>query len=183
MLGGLSLRSSVEKGAPLEDGLSGGGFAGAIYKVNSRLSIGPGLGVITQIEDSPSIFPVVLVDWKIRPNLTLKTGSGLGATQAPGLFLEWQASRRLSLSAGGRYERLRFRLDGQGAAPGGVGEETAFAFVTFARFEASPKLSFFASLGLSFARDLRIEDRNGPLLLSETYDTAWRAGIGLTLKL
>lgn len=183
VVGGLTVRSTVEEGAPLEDGVTGGGFFGAGYKVNDRLTIGPGFGLLTQLEDSLSFFPVVLVEWKIRPNLKLGTGRGVGSTQGPGVFLEWKKSSRWSFSAGGRYERLRFRLDDRGVAPRGIGEEASFAFVGFARFKASSKLQLTASLGANFAGTLRLEDRQGRRLFSDSYDSALLAGIGLSLDL
>ena len=122
-------------------------------------------------------------NWQIRPNLSLNTGRGLGSTQGPGVFLEWKKSSRWSFSLGGRYERLRFRLDGRGIAPGGIGEEKSFALVSFAQYRASRKLKLDASLGANFAGTLRLEDRNGSRLFSDSYDSALLAGFGLSLDL
>ncbi len=51
-----TVRVTGEKGADLNDSLTGGGFAGFSYRLNERLTIGPGIGVITQIEDECQYF-------------------------------------------------------------------------------------------------------------------------------
>jgi len=177
------VRTSAEDGAAFEDGISAGGFVGASYKVNDRLRIGPGIGVLTQIEDDPSIFPVILVDWQLARTVRLKTGRGLGATQGPGIFLEWEPNRRWKLAAGGRFDSLRFRLDKRGVAPGGVGEESGLAVVLGATFRASTRAEFAISAGMSFMGELRLEDRDGNLLIREDYDPAPFLGLGFTLRL
>lgn len=177
------IRTTVEDGAAWDDGISGGGIVGASYKVNERLRIGPGIGVFTELEDDPSIFPVLLVDWQITPRWTLKTGGGLGATQGPGVFLEYQPNTRLRFSFGGRFDRLRFRLDDNGVAPGGIGEESALATVVAASWQATRRLEFSASVGMSFLGELRLEDRNGNRIVREDYDPAPFVGLGFTLKL
>ena len=177
------IRTTVEDGAAWDDGITGGGIIGATYKVNDRLSIGPGFGVFTELEDDPSFFPVLLVDWEIAPRLRVKTGRGLGATQGPGVFLEYTPNRRWTLSLGGRFDKLRFRLDDDGVAPGGVGEESALATVVAARWQATRRLAFSASVGMSFLGELRLEDRNGNRIVREDYDPAPFVGLGFTLEL
>ena len=179
VVGGFTLRSTVEQGAPLDEGITWGGFFGASYKVSDRLSIGPGFGYLTEIEDAASLFPVIIIDWKIRPNLTLRTGQGVGSTQGPGLFLDWRINNRWLLSGGGRSERLRFRLDEEGVAPGGVGEDASFAAVLFLEYKARDKLTTFLSVGVNFEGTLTVDDRDGVQLFRKGYDSAGLLGFGL----
>ena len=182
VIGGLFVRSTVEDGARLDDGLTAGGFAGASYRVSDRLSIGPGFGLVGELEDDLGFFPVVVVDWKITPSLTFKTGRGLGATQGPGLFLEWTPSPRWQLSVGGRYDRNRFRLDDRGLAPGGVGQETAFATLVAAQYALRDDLDLSANVGTSFQGNLRLETERGDFLQSSDYDIAFFVGLGIDLR-
>ena len=49
-------------------------FAGIAWDINENLSIGPGFGAFTQIEDDDlDVFPILLVDWDITPKLSLST--------------------------------------------------------------------------------------------------------------
>ncbi len=177
------IRTTVEQGAAWDDGITGGGIVGASYKISDRLRIGPGLGVFTQLEDDPTIFPVLLVDWSITPRLALKTGRGLGATQGPGVFLEYQPSECLLFALGGRYDKLRFRLDDEGSAPRGIGEESAWAVVLGARWQATRRIELNLSVGMSFRGELRLEDRDGNRLVREDHDPAPFVGLGFSLRL
>ena len=177
------VRTTVEDGAAWDDGLTFGGILGASYKVSERLRIGPGVGVFGQLEEDPSIVPVLLVDWSITPRLTLRTGRGLGATQGPGVFLEYRPSSCAAFALGGRYDKLRFRLDDHGLAPRGIGEESSLAVVLAARWQATRRLECNASVGVALLGRLRLEDRDGRLLVRDEHDAAPFVGLGFTLRL
>ncbi len=177
-----TIRATAEGGASLEDGVSGGVLGGISYRFGKNLSLGPGAGVLTEIEDDLSVFPILLVDWKITPELTLRTGRGIGATQGPGVFLAWKPSKSWEVSLGGRYERNRFRLDDTGIAPGGVGEEKSFAAVLGARYVLDPTSSLNVTVGYAFGGELRLEDAGGGALAREDFDPAFFLGLGFDLR-
>ena len=56
-----TIRSSGESGSSFTDSLSGGGLAGVSYRFGDRLTLGPGFGVLSQIEDDVSVFPILLM--------------------------------------------------------------------------------------------------------------------------
>lgn len=175
------LRASAEEGADLGDAKSGGGMIGTAYYFGDKLTLGPGIGYITQLEDTASVFPVLLINWKLADDLTLKTGSGIAATQGPGLALAWAFADEWEATLGGRYESLRFRLDDKGIAPGGVGEVESYPFygaVTHT-WSSGSRLGLFG--GIDVAGRLRLDPRNGPRIASEGYDPA--ASIGLVVEL
>ena len=177
-----TVRTTVEEGADLSDGVTWSVLGGAIYKANDRLSIGPGVGVVGELEDATSVFPILLVEWQITSTLSLKTGEGLGATQGPGLFLEWDPAGCWIFSFGGRYERLRFRLDDHGVAPKGIGQETSFPLVVAARYDFSERFHASATLGVNFFGSVRLEDESGNRITSEDYDPAFFVGFGFGLR-
>ncbi len=109
-----SLRSSGESGASFDETLTGGAFAGVSYKFGDWLTIGPGLGIISQLEESATVFPILIINWKITDSLSLETGRGLAATLGPGLTLNYRPNQQWKFAVGGRYEKLRFRLDKKG---------------------------------------------------------------------
>ena len=172
-----TFRFAAESGADWDDAIQGGVIAGFSYKINDKLTIGPGFGVLTQIEDDPSIFPVLLIDWQITDRLALRTGRGLGATQGPGLQLAWEFEDQWELVFGGRYERLRFRLDNSGIAPGGVGEEESIPLylgVSY-NFDRFTSVSFLA--GVNLAGKLTLENSSGGRISRRDYDPAPFLGI------
>jgi hypothetical protein len=171
-----TLRFVGESGANLEDAASGGGFAGFSYRFGGRLTIGPGIGVITQIADNASVFPVLVINWKITDRLSLETGRGLGATLGPGLTLNWKASNKWNFSLGGRFERLRFRLDKESVAPKGVGEDSAFPLFGGVVYSFSPRSSASLVGGVELDGQLRLEDERGNRIAEENHDPAGFAG-------
>jgi len=156
-----TLRFNAESGASLNDGKNGGVLAGAAYRVNDRLTIGPGIGVFSEIEDDTSFFPILIVDWKITDTLSLETGRGFAATRGHGLQLNWKYSPRWQFAFGGRYEKTRFRLDDSGPAPGGVGQDKAIPLFALAEFAIAEDMKFSLIGGAETSGHLSLEDGSG----------------------
>lgn len=159
-----SLRFNAETGASLDDGQTAGLLAGAAYRVSERLTIGPGLGVFSELEDNTSVFPILIIDWKITDKLSLETGRGFAASRGPGLQLRWAYSPSWQFALGGRYEKTRFRLDDDGVAAGGVGEDTAVPLFALAEFAFSPDAKIGIFGGTEVGGRLRLEDASGRLI-------------------
>jgi hypothetical protein len=167
-----TLRITGESGANLRDSLTGGVFAGFGYRINERLTLGPGVGFISQIEDDASIFPVLIINWKITDTLSLETGRGLGATLGPGISIKWQISEQWNLTLGGRYEKLRFRLDDRAETPNGIGQDASFPIfggITY-NINSSAKLSLVG--GFETSGELQLEDQDGNVLNEQDYESA-----------
>jgi len=176
------IRTSLEDGAAVKDSLRGGGFAGFSYRFGDRLSIGPGIVVISEIEDSPTILPVLLIDWKISDRFRLSTGRGTGASLGPGLVLSCKTSEKWAFSLGARYEKLRFRLNGKGPSPNGVGEDRSiplFAGVTYSFF---PMGRVSLAGGVELGEEHRLEDARGNLIAKEDYDPAGFIGLSFSIR-
>lgn len=171
-----SLRFNAESGAALSDGTTAGLLAGAAYRVSDRLSIGPGLGVFSELEDDASIFPILLIDWQISDTLSLETGGGFAASRGPGLQLRWQYSPRWQFALGGRYEKTRFRLDDDGPAPEGVGEDRAVPLYALAELRVAPDTTLTLIGGAELGANLRLEDDAGARVTDSDLSSAPFAG-------
>jgi hypothetical protein len=178
-----TIRATGEQGAGFSDSVTGGGFGGAAYRFGEHLTIGPGIGVISQLEESATVFPILIIDWKITDRLSLETGGGLGATLGPGLVLNYQANPKWRLSIGGRYEKLRFRLDSGGAVEDGIGEDSSFPLFLGVTHNFSPTSSISLIGGLETGGDLRLEDKDGNLIREESYDTGGFLGLTFNLRM
>jgi hypothetical protein len=174
-----SLRTRFEPGADAEDGLTVGVFAGTSCRFSDSFSAGPGIAAFSEIEDDPTVFPILLIDWDITPRLNIGTGRGQGATQGPGLALTATLNPQWSAGLAGRYEKLRFRLDDQGAAPGGVGEDRLIGLVAFVSHTLAPRWSANAYAGLTADRALTLEDRDGRRLTRTGSDPAATLGLSI----
>ncbi|MCG6931115.1 MAG: hypothetical protein LJE64_11220 [Desulfofustis sp.] len=178
-----SIRSSGESGSDFEDTITGGMLAGVNYRFSDRLTIGPGIGVISQLEDSATVFPVLIIDWRITDRLSLETGRGLAATVGPGLTLKYAANERWSMLVGGRYEKLRFRLADSGSDPGGVGEDASFPLFASITYSFSPLTSVSMVGGAELGGELKQEDNKGRSIAEESYDSAGFLGFTFSVRL
>jgi hypothetical protein len=151
------------------DSYSGGGILAFSYKFSDDLRIGPGIGVVSEIERRPTIFPVLLVDWQISDRFALTTGRGLGASVGPGIQGVYSITKMWNLTLGFRFERTRFRLSPQpGQDLGGIGEDESLP--VFATLRVGPPYAFLAVItGAEFRGRLRIEDQNGGRIAEAEY--------------
>jgi hypothetical protein len=177
-----SLRYDYEDGADREDGQTAGAFLGFAWRFSDSLAIGPAMGLFSELEsDSPNIFPALLVDWDITDRLRLSTGPSIGATQGPGLSLDYGVTDRLRLGVAGRYENIRFRLDDDGPAPGGIGQDTSFPLVVTLDYEPFPGSRLAAFAGAEFGGELTLEDASGRTVETREYDPAPIVGVAFRI--
>lgn len=177
------IRWDYQSGARSSDGRTYGVFAGVAFRLNNRLTIGPAFGAFSQLEDSGTdVFPALLVDWKIDDRWSLSTSSGLGATQGPGLTLRYAVNDRVSLALTARSERVRFRLDGTGLAPNGVGEDRSVPVVISLAYDPNPGVSLSAFVGAEFNGQLTLDNANGAEISRQSYETAPIAGLAFRLR-
>jgi hypothetical protein len=176
------IRWDYQSGASASDGMTYGVFAGIAWQVSPTLRIGPAFGAYSQLEGDVDLFPALLVDWDIADRWNLSTGTGPGATRGPGLSLRYQASDTISLGLSARSEKIRFRLDDSGVAPGGVGEDSSIPVALSISYDPNPGLSVTGFVGAEFGGELTLDDSNGNQIRSESYDTAPIAGLSVRLR-
>jgi hypothetical protein len=167
-----SVRWRAETDASLDDGRTEGVLAGASWRVSPGLSVGPGVGVFSEIDGGTNVFPILLLDWDVTDRLNIGTGGGFGATQGPGLEATWRVTDATSLALGARYENLEFALDGDGPAPDGIGEETAVPVYLVASWAPTPLISVSAIAGVELAGEVTLRDGDGREIDSDDYDPA-----------
>ena len=175
-----SVRSTGESGANFSDTLTGGALLGASYKFSDTLTIGPGVGYVGQLEDSASVFPILVIDWQFCENLSLTTGPIVGASLGPGLAIKWQIKDDLRFTFGARSERRRFRLDDSiSNGEQGIGEDNSIPVFGILTWQATDHIqtSFIAGVGL--ASDFLLDDSNGNRLARKDYDPSPFIGINL----
>jgi len=177
------VRQTYERGARSSDSTTYGVFAGVSWQLSDRLRIGPAFGAFSKLEGSGAeAFPALIVDWKITDRWTLSTGSGVAATQGPGLRLSYTYSDALDLGIGVRLEQAEFRLDDSGLAPGGVGEDRSIPVVLSVDYKPNPGFALSAFAGAAFEGELTVEDADGTGVSTQSYDTAPVGGVSLRLR-
>lgn len=172
-----SVRSTGESGSEFDQTVTGGLLAGASYRFGNSLTIGPGIGVFSQLEESATVIPILIIDWKITDKLSLDTGRGLGATLGPGLTLNYKPTQRWKFGVGGRYEKLRFRLDEKSSHPNGIGEDSSFPLFLSSTYNLNPMSNISFVGGLELGGELKVEDEDGNTIEKESYDTGIFLGL------
>ncbi len=177
------IRWDYQSGASSSDGRTYGVFAGIAWQLNERLTIGPAFGAFSEFDESGTdFFPALLIDWDINDRWNLNTGSGVGATQGPGLSLSYALNEAIDLSLTARSERIRFRLDGDGLAPDGVGEDKSIPVVLSLGYNPNPGVSMSVFAGAEFDGRLTLEDANGIEISRQRYDTAPLVGLAFRVR-
>lgn len=177
-----TVRYNGEDDASSSDSQTFGLYGGAAWRLSEDLTIGPGIGVFSRIEDSTRVFPILIIDWDIGERWNLSTGRGLAASQGPGLTLNYQLSPSWELGLAGRYEEIQFRLDDQSAAPGGVGEELSLPIVFTAAWSPSEQVRMGLFAGVELMGELTLYDENGKTLESRDFDPAPLMGATVEFK-
>jgi len=167
-----TIRSNGEDGADSGDSTTYGVFAAVAWRLNKNLTIGPGVGVFTRLEDSARIFPVLAIDWDISDRWNLSTGRGLASSQGPGLTLSYELNEDWSFGFAGRYEDIEFRLDDEGPAAGGIGRDQSFPLVAVATLKPNSMLALSVFTGLELGGSLRLKDAQDITVEESDYDPA-----------
>ena len=177
------VRWDYQSGASASDGETYGVFAGVAWEISETLTIGPAFGAYSQLEESGAeFFPALLVNWDISKRLNLSTGTGLGATSGPGLTLGYAWSDASTIALTARSESVRFRLDDQGLAPDGVGEDQSVPVVISYTYSPNPGVSFNVFAGAELGGRLTLDDASGNEVLRQDYDTAPLLGLAARFR-
>lgn len=177
-----SARYSGEKDADTSEGRTYGLFAAAAWRVNEKLTIGPGIGVFSRLEDGTRIFPVLVIDWDISERWSLSTSRGLASSQGPGLTLGYEAGEQWTFGLTSRRENNEFRLDEDGTTPGGIGKNQSMPVVASAVWKPNKMFRLALFGGLEFGGKLKLKDSSGELVSESSYDPAPVYGVTFELK-
>lgn len=162
---------AAEAGADTGDSLIYGGILAATKKISPDLTLGLGAGIYRRFEET-SFFPLIFVKWKISDQWSLGNALQAGPTGPAGLELVYRPGEDWAFGLGGAYRSVRFRLDRDGAAPGGIGQEKSFPVWLRASRRLTKGLHLDLYGGLLPGGELRIEDSSGRELRRDDYRTA-----------
>jgi hypothetical protein len=169
---------SGESGAPFSDSLEFGALLSLVKPIRGDLTLGFGLGVYDRIEET-SLFPVLIVDWRITERLRVANPVAAGPSGPAGLELSYALDSGWELGFGGAYRSNRFRLDEGGPVAEGVGEYRSVPLLARIGRRFSDGLSLNLYAGVTVGSELRVEDASGRGLYSEDLDPAAIFGLSL----
>jgi hypothetical protein len=172
---------SYERGASTGDALTGGALLAATRRFSPGLSLGLGVGVFDDLEETQA-FPFVLVDWRINERWRLGNPFRAGPAGGAGLEIAYTASDAWEIAAGGTWRKYRFRLDRDGPYPGGIGESRGIPLFLRTSYALSrdARLDFLA--GVVVGGKLTVMDPDGNDVAQDDYDAAPLLGITLRTR-
>ena len=168
-----------DRDARLEDSDTYGGLIGLSINHSETLTYGGGFGVITSIEDSERLFPIIILNWQIKPDLRLASSSDAGRS---GAELIYSIDDGFDIALGVAYEFKRFRLDNASFAPMGVGETTSLPVWGRLTFQLDKNLTIDLRGGMRFGSELQIDNSAGSQLRKEDFDAAVFVGASLSVR-
>jgi len=176
-----SIGYAGEEGAEPGDALVYGAVLSATKTIGPDLSLGLGAGAFRQI-DRWRVFPFLSVRWRINDRWRLSNPLRVGPAGPAGLELAYSIEGNWEAAAGGAYRSHRFRLDGDGTVPGGIGEIGGIPL--FARLSRTWRQGWRADLyaGVLVGGKLGLEDGRGDRIGSASFDPAPLAGLFVTRK-
>ena len=183
VFGGPILTFSGEGDADIEDTFTGGGVVGATWTPTNNLRLGMGVTVTSQLEDDVSVFPLIVLNWRFADQWTLRSATlDAGSIGGGGLELAYELTDHWTLAGGAVYQSGRFRLDDEGFAPDGIGENSRVPLYLRATWNPSRQVGVSILGGITVGGELTIEDDNGDRLFQEDYDPAPFAGVNVVLR-
>ena len=171
---------SPETGADWGNSIIGGGLVAAEYRHSKAFFASLGVTVLSQIEDDPIVTPAVAVNWLPAEDWTVRVGS---VPTSGGAAAAAEASYRIiepiELGLAVLYQQRRFRLDGSGRAPDGVGQDNSLPVRFRVGWNINDNISLNGLGGVVLAGNLELDNQNGRQIASEDYDPAAYVGLRL----
>ena len=170
-----------ERGADSGESLSWGSLFSASKRYANGNRLGFGFGVFDRLEKT-SVFPMLLVDWKLAERWKLVNPLPAGPTGPAGLEIDYRLDSDWNVGFGAAWRSTRFRLGTANAVANGIGEERGMpVFLRASRnFGKQAALNLYA--GVITNGQLRVEDATGNTLRRVDFDTAPIVGATFTLR-
>lgn len=161
------------------EALSYGASLAVAAGFSSRRHVGIGAQVARGIDDEIDVSPLLIVDWALDDNWTLRNPRETSFIAPAGLELVYRSAGDWRFAVAGVFQSAEFRLDESRAAPGGIGKSEGFlSFVRVTRRWPSG-LGLNIYLGAIFDGELSVEDATGTRIAVDGYDTAPLAALSV----
>jgi hypothetical protein len=170
-----------ENGADEAEALTFGGVLSATRFFDGGNRLGLGVGVFQRFEKT-SVFPLLLVDWKLSDRWRLINPLSAGPTGPAGLEIDYRFDGGWNVGLGAAWRTTRFRLSEAGPVPNGIGEERGFPVFLRATRSFGRGISMNLYAGVVTAGQLRVEDSNGNALREVDVDPAPLAGVTFSAR-
>ena len=160
-----------ENGANTGDSLTWGATISGSRRFEDGNRLGLGVGVFSQIEKT-SVFPFLIVDWRLNDRWRLINPLASGPTGPAGLELDYRFDGGWTAGVGVAYRVLRFRLSETGPVRNGVGEESGVPVFLRVTRNFTDQMALHLYGGVVAGGKLTLESSSGNKLREEDFDPA-----------
>ena len=143
--------------------------------------LGGGLIITSQIEDNERFSPILLIHWQINDSWRVSSRTTGNILTRSGVELVYGPSKEFEVAFGVAAYFSRFRLDDEGVAPDGVGQDEATPIWLRATWKLNDNLRLEGVGGMAIGGNIRLENEDGHKLADEQYDAAPFAGFFLNI--
>ncbi|NIP38991.1 MAG: hypothetical protein GWM89_08030 [Candidatus Dadabacteria bacterium] len=177
------IKYAGEQGADFSDSLTYGGLAGFTYSPSRNFFLGTGVYISSRLEDDVIAYPGLIMNWMVSERLRLSTLlTGVRSELGPRVQINYKVTEKIDTAISTGYEFQRFRLDGDGTAPDGIGEVKVLPVWASIGYGVSDYLRLELYSGLGFIGELELEDSNGSRIDKEDFDTMVFVGLGVKIN-
>lgn len=162
---------SREDGAGWGNAIEYGGVVSVTRDFGPNFTLGLGVAAFSELEEV-SVFPVLVVNWKISERLLLANPFRPGPAGPAGIELSYRIGADWDVAAGAAYRSERFRLKDSGLFADGIGEFSSIP--AWGRISRSVGSYFNLDMygGVMFSGKVSIDDSRGHRLSSDDFDPA-----------
>ena len=158
-----------------------GGVVSVSRDIGKNLTLGLGVGAFSEIEQV-TVFPMIVIDWRITDRLSLANPFRPGPTGPAGLELAYRIGNGWDVGTGAAYRSNRFRLNRTGLFSDSIAESNAIP--AWARLSRKMGNTFNLDLyaGAMLGGQMSIDNRNGSRLTSASVDPAPFLALAVSAK-
>ncbi len=144
----------------------------ALKRIAEGRSLGFGAGLFRNVEDELDVFPFLAVNWRFNEKWSLSNPFEADVLGPAGLELTYAINEGWVLGVGGVYRSFRFRLDDEGVAPNGIGENQGIVGFAHLSWGSQAGFKVDAYTGATFNGKLELLNVDGDEIASSDYDSA-----------
>ena len=173
---------SAEEGSDMDQGLNFTFISIAEYKVNDRLTIGPGVVIASQVDQDINVIPIIAINWQINDEWTFASGPSEVAAAGANVYFEYTPkvlNEKWMFTTGFSFGSQNFKIEDNSTVTDGSGEERLGSAYLAASYKMDSGVKLSAIAGYNFFQSYSIYDNGGNELSKETLEDAPFFGVSV----
>lgn len=166
---------SAENGSDKDQGFNFNYISIAEYKVNERLTLGPGVLVASQVDQDLNVIPIIAINWQMNDEWSFASGPSEVASAGANVYFEYTPEAlqdKWMFTTGFSYGSQNFKIADNSFISDGSGEERLASAYLAASYKMDSGVKLSAIAGYHFFQSFSIFDDDGNELSKENLEDA-----------